>query len=167
MLALWARVLAAVPGSRLLLKAPGLQHEAERQRLLARWPGEPGQVAMQGPGSLADYLAAFAEVDIALDPFPYSGGMTTLDGLWMGVPVLTLPGEAPISRQGLSFVQTLGMACDWVARDEQDVVALAARWAGDRAGLAQVRAGLRARMAASPLCDAEGFADSLVALMRA
>lgn len=166
-LALWARVLAAVPGSRLLLKAPGLQHEAERAALRARWPGDAARLDLEGPGPLADYLAAFARVDVALDPSPYSGGMTTLDGLWMGVPVLTLPGSAPISRQGLSFVQTLGLADGWVARDADDFVRLAALRVQDRGALATLRAGLRERMAASPLCDAGRFAAGWLALLTA
>lgn len=166
-LALWARVLAAVPDSRLLLKASGLQHEAERAALLARWPGDPARLELQGPGSLADYFAAFGQVDIALDPFPHSGGMTTLDGLWMGVPVLTLPGAAPISRQGLSFLQTLGLARDWVATDADDFVRRAVCLAADRRGLAALRAGLRGRMAASPLCDADRFARDWLALVQA
>ncbi len=166
-LALWARVLEAVPGSRLLLKTSGLQHEAGRAALLARWPGDAARLDLQGPAALADYFAAFDQVDIALDPLPYSGGMTTLDGLWMGVPVLTLPGAAPISRQGLSFMQTLGLASDWVAQDENDYVRLAARWAADRAGLAALRAGLRERMAASALCDADRFAAAWLALVQA
>lgn len=157
-LALWSRVLAQVPGSRLLVKAPGLQHERERQALLDRWPGDRAQVVLEGPGGLLDYLQAFSRVDIVLDPIPYSGGMTTLDGLWMGVPVLTLPGAAPISRQGLSFLQTLGLAEDWVAADAEDFVRLAALRIQDRAGLAALRGSLRDRMRASPLCDAEAFA---------
>jgi len=166
-LALWARVLAAVPGSRLLLKAAGLQHEAGRAALGARWPGDAGQLELEGPGGLADYFAAFGRVDIALDPAPYSGGMTTLDGLWMGVPVLSLPGAAPISRQGLSFLQALDLAQDWAAADEDDYVRRAARLAADRPGLGALRAGLRERMAASPLCDAEAFAANWLALVQA
>lgn len=165
-LALWSRVLAAVPGSRLLVKAPGLQHEAVRTAWRARWPGDASQLDLEGPGALDDYLAAFGRVDVALDPFPHSGGMTTLDGLWMGVPVLTLPGPAPISRQGLSFLQTLGLADDWVAADADDVVRRAA-WVAQRPRLAALRAGLRDRMAASPLCDAGRFADDLLALLQA
>lgn len=166
-LALWARVLDAVPGSRLLLKAPGLQHEAERAALLARWPGDASRLSLEGPGPLADYLAAFGRIDIALDPFPHGGGMTTLDGLWMGVPVLTLPGPAPISRQGLGFLQTLGLADDWVARDADDFVRLAAQRMQDRAALATLRAGLRERMTASALCDAGRFAEAWLALLTA
>lgn len=166
-LGLWARVLDAVPSSRLLLKAQGLQHEAGRSALRQRWPGDASRLDLQGSGTLADYFTAFEQVDIALDPSPYSGGMTTLDGLWMGVPVLTLPGPAPISRQGLSFLQTLGLAQDWVASDANDFVRRAARLAADRAGLATLRAGLRERMAASPLCDAEAFAPDWLALVQA
>lgn len=157
-LALWSRVLAQVPGSRLLIKAPGLQHASERQALLDRWPGDRAQLVLEGPGALADYLQAFSRVDMALDPFPYSGGMTTLDGLWMGVPVLTLPGAAPISRQGLSFLQTLGLAEDWVAADAEDYVHRAGLRMQDRAGLAALRAGLRDRMRGSRLCDTDTFA---------
>ncbi|MFG6456646.1 tetratricopeptide repeat protein [Pelomonas nitida] len=166
-LALWARVLAAAPGSRLLVKAPGLQHEAERAALRARWPGDASALLLEGPASMAGYLAAFGRVDIALDPFPHSGGMTTLDGLWMGVPVLTLPGAAPISRQGLSFLQTLGLADDWVAADGPDFVRRAAARIADRQGLARLRAELRDRMAASPLCDAPRFAADLLSLLQA
>jgi len=166
-LALWVRVVEATPGSRLLFKAPGLQHAAERAALQARWPGDAARLDLEGPGPLADYLAAFGRVDIALDPFPHGGGMTTLDGLWMGVPVLTLPGPAPISRQGLSFLQTLGLAEGWVAADEDDFVRLARLWMRDRTALAALRAGLRGRMAASPLCDAARFADDLLAQLTA
>ncbi|MFG6488223.1 tetratricopeptide repeat protein [Roseateles sp. BYS78W] len=166
-LALWARVLDAAPGSRLLVKAPGLQHAAESAALCARWPGNAQRLELEGPGPLADYLAAFGRVDIALDPFPHGGGMTTLDGLWMGVPVLTLPGAATISRQGLSFMQTLGLADDWVATDADDYVRRAAARLSDRAGLAALRQSLRGRMAASPLCDAGRFADDLLAVLTA
>ncbi|KQW51545.1 MULTISPECIES: tetratricopeptide repeat protein [unclassified Roseateles] len=166
-LALWARLLDAVPHSRLLLKAPGLQHEAERAALIARWPGDAARLVLEGPGPLADYLAAFGRVDIALDPFPHGGGMTTLDGLWMGVPVLTLPGPAPISRQGLSFMQTLGLGQGWIATDEADFLRLAQARSQDRVGLAALRAGLRERMATSPLCDADRLADDLLAAMTA
>ncbi|MBA4218615.1 MAG: hypothetical protein C0460_14940 [Methylibium sp.] len=165
-LALWARVLAATPGSRLLIKAPGLQHAAEREALQRRWPGDAALLALEGPGPLHDYLQAFGRVDIALDPFPYSGGMTTLDALWMGVPVLTLPGAAPISRQGLSFLQALGLAEGWVASDADDYVGRAAASISDRAGLETLRGGLRERMAVSPLCDAGRFATEMLALLR-
>ena len=121
----------------------------------------------QQVAALADYLAAFGRVDIALDPFPHSGGMTTLDGLWMGVPVLTLPGPAPISRQGLSFLQALGLADGWVAADEADFVQRARARMQDRTELAALRAGLRGRMAESPLGDAERFAADLLSLLQA
>lgn len=162
-LALWSRVLGAVPGSRLLIKAPGLQHAAERAALLTRWPGDVSRLTLEGPGTLAEYLQAFSRVDFLLDPSPYNGGMTTLDGLWMGVPVLTLPGAAPISRQGLSFLQTLGLAGDWVALDEDDFVSRAVQRMHDREGLAALRAGLRERLLDSPLCDGDRFAQHWLA----
>lgn len=137
-----------------------------QRRRVGCWPGGR-RTACCGRRGPWRHLAAFAQVDIALDPWPHSGGITSLGGLWMGVPVLTLPGPAPISRQGLSFLQTLGLADDWVAADQADFVRRAAGRMQDRAGLAALRAGLRARLAASPLCDAGRFADQLLAVVKA
>jgi predicted O-linked N-acetylglucosamine transferase (SPINDLY family) len=111
-------------------------------------------------------LAEYAEVDVALDPFPFCGGLTTCEALWMGVPVATLPGERPASRQTLSFLTRLGLA-DLAAADEDAYVALAAGLAGDPVRLASLRAGLRPRMASSPICDAQAFVRGLEAAYRA
>jgi predicted O-linked N-acetylglucosamine transferase (SPINDLY family) len=103
-------------------------------------------------------------VDIALDTSPYSGGTTTCDALWMGVPVITEPDARSVSRSTASILSTLGLR-DWIAEPQQ-YVSLAAAKARDPAGLAQLRAGLRARMHASPLMDEVRFTRGLEAAYR-
>ena len=113
----------------------------------------------------AEYLAAYQQVDIALDPFPFSGSATTCEALWMGVPVITCPGETFASRHSLSHLSNVGLT-ETIARDLDEYVELAVALAGDLPRLAALRAGLRERMAASPLCDGQRFAANLVALLR-
>ena len=162
-LALWSRILHAVPGSSLVLQSAPLQDAAVRQSVLDRFARHgigADRLRLQPAQSRADYLAAYAQVDIALDPFPYPGGTTSLEALWMGVPVLTWPGDTTLSRQGLSILQNLGLA-DWVAQGADDYLARAVQHAGDLAALSALRQGLRDRLLASPLCDAPRFAQHL------
>jgi predicted O-linked N-acetylglucosamine transferase (SPINDLY family) len=154
-LALWAKVLHAVPGSNLLLKAPSLRDDSVQQRfaeLLAEQGIRPDRLIFRGPSGLAEMMQAYGDVDIALDPVPYNGGTTTLQALWMGVPVVTLLGENFVSRMGASFLHTLGKP-DWVAEDEASYVAAAVALAAKRVALRKGRAALRDQMMASPLCD--------------
>lgn len=166
---LWAQVLRALPDSALVLKAHALQDASVRAEVKARFVRHgvsPDQLLLQAAqADRAAYLAAYSEVDIALDPFPYPGGTTSLEALWMGVPVLTLPGASALSRQGASILHNLGLA-DWVATDAQDFVARAVGHASDLAALASVREGLRARLLQSPLCDAPRFAGHLALCLR-
>lgn len=100
--ALWARVLQAVPHSRLLLKATQFKEPLVRQRIGERFAAcgiAPERLMLEGSAPRVDYLAAYQRMDIALDPFPYTGGTTSVEGLWMGVPVLTLSGDRFLSRQ--------------------------------------------------------------------
>jgi protein O-GlcNAc transferase len=154
-LALWAKVLHAVPGSKLLLKAPSLRDDSVQQRfsaLLAEQGIGPDRLIFRGPSGLAEMMQAYGDVDIALDPVPYNGGTTTLQALWMGVPVVTLLGENFVSRMGASFLRTLGKR-DWVAEDEAGYVAAAVALAAKRVSLRKERAALRDQMMTSPLCD--------------
>ena len=164
--AVWAQVLHAVAGSQLLLKAPSLQDAGVRASLLERFAEHDiaaDRLILQGPSGLADMMQAYGGVDIALDPLPYNGGTTTLQALWMGVPVVTLAGEHFVSRMGASFLNTLGQP-DCVAGDIAEYVAIAERLAGDCHSWRENRAALRARMAASPLTDIDAWVMQLESL---
>jgi predicted O-linked N-acetylglucosamine transferase (SPINDLY family) len=106
------------------------------------------------------YMDAYRQLDLILDTFPYNGHMTTCDALWMGVPVISLAGEMPISRGGLSLLSNAGLQ-ELVAFSEDDYVRIAVGLARDLPRLATLRAGLRARMRASPLMDATRYARNL------
>jgi predicted O-linked N-acetylglucosamine transferase (SPINDLY family) len=167
-LALWARVLVAVPGSRLFLKAPQLAADTVHDALLARFQAHgigAERLILEGPSRRADYLAAYEDVDLMLDTFPYPGGTTTAEALWMGVPVLTLAGDTFLSRQGRSLLTNAGLP-EWVANDADDFVARAVARAADLDGLADLRRGLRQRLQASPLFDAPRFAAHFEAALR-
>lgn len=158
--ALWSRVLAAVPGSRLFFRAKQLQEASVRQRFVERFAAHgigADRLIPEPPAPRAEYLAAYQRVDIALDPFPYPGGTTSAESLWMGVPVLTLAGERFLSRQGVGLLMNTGLP-EWVASDPDDYLARAVMHAGDLQGLAALRAALRDRFLASPVCDAKRFA---------
>ena len=161
--ALWSRVMAAVPGSRLVLKYRGLD-EPSIQAHLARILSDQGiaadRVSYLGGGSRYEMLAGYEFVDLALDTSPYSGGISTLEALWMGVPVLTCPGTTFASRHSVSHLTNAGFS-NTIAVDSDDFVRLAVSWAGDLKRLADVRATLRERMLTSPLCNVEAFADDL------
>jgi predicted O-linked N-acetylglucosamine transferase (SPINDLY family) len=108
----------------------------------------------------ADYLAAYDAVDIALDPFPYNGGTTSLEGLWMGVPMITLRGGSVVARQGEMILQNLGLQ-DWIASTDAEYVATAVARSTDLQALAGLRQELRPRLLSSPLCDAARFSQNL------
>jgi protein O-GlcNAc transferase len=151
-LATWKRVLDATPKSRLLLfAAPGKHRDVAAAMLRAE------RVEFVGQQSLADYLRTYNRIDIALDPFPYVGGTTSCDALWMGVPVVTLGGRTAVGRGGVSLLSQLQLT-DLIARTEEDYIATATRLAGDLKWLGELRSTLRPRMLASPLCNAQDFA---------
>jgi len=115
------------------------------------------KVALLGSVAREAYLAAHSEVDLILDTFPYPGGTTTCEALWMGVPTLTLAGDTLLSRQGVSLLSASGLS-GWIAADEEEYVARAVAFASDLGRLAALRAGLRQQVLASPLFDAPRFA---------
>ena len=153
---LWAQILSRAPNSRLVVL--GVPPGRAQQDLLADF--DPTRVKIVPYVSLQDYYGWFNAVDIALDTTPYSGGTTTCDALWMGVPVLTAPAERPSSRSAASILASAGIA-DWIASSPEDYVRRAVAFAGDPALLANLRATLRARTQASPLMDEAGFAKDL------
>lgn len=168
-IALWSRVLVAVPGSRLFLKAAQLDAAATREVVNAQFEShgiQAERLLFEGATPRAAYLEAYHRVDIALDPFPYPGGTTSVEGLWLGVPMLTLSGHRPLARQGVSILHNLGLA-DWIATDPDDFIARAVRYASDLHALSALRTTLRARLLDSPLCDAPRFANHLHAALTA
>ena len=167
-LALWSQVMAAVPGSRLLLRYHVLEDPTACAHLRDRMAAAgivPAHVAFAGKASYREVLAAYGRVDIALDTLPYSGTMTTLEALWMGVPVVTLAGDRMAARQSAAHLTTAGLS-ELVAHDRDGYVAVAVALAADRDRLASMRAGMRARLQASPLCDAAGLSRDLEAAFR-
>lgn len=167
-LAAWAAIFGRVPGARLLMKTKALSCP----ETAALWRGrladagiDPDRVTMVGATSSLDHMRWCASVDVALDPFPFSGSTTTLETLWMGVPVVTLPGETFSSRHSLAFLTVAGVeGC--IAADAADYVERAVGWAADPQRLAELRRTLRTRMAAGPLCDGEKLAAALAAELR-
>jgi predicted O-linked N-acetylglucosamine transferase (SPINDLY family) len=165
--AAWARVLLAVAGSRLILRwatfADAAFAESIRRQFAAHGVAAD-RLILRGRIGHRQLLDAYAEIDIALDPFPFAGGHTSCEALWMGVPVVTLPGTRPVSRQTYCFLANIGLT-ELAATDEADYVAKAVRLAGDAPRLAELRQSLRSRMAASPLMDAAAFARAFEALL--
>lgn len=160
-IALWSQVLAAVPGSRLTLKALALADRKLCEALAARFASrgiDPARLEFLPPTkSQNDHLAKYHAVDVGLDPFPYHGTTTTCDAMFMGVPVVSLAGDRHASRVGVSLLNAVGLG-DLVGETPEQFVQIATTLAQDRARLADLRTTLRDRMLASPLCDATGFA---------
>jgi predicted O-linked N-acetylglucosamine transferase (SPINDLY family) len=166
--AVWAAILRAAPSARLVMKYRGMGDATVKQRyldLFAAQEVDPNRLDLRPWGSYADYLATYQEVDLALDPFPFSGSTVTCESLWMGVPVLTCPGATFASRHSLTHLSNLGLT-ETIARDVPDYLNLAVSWAGDLPRLAALRSGLRERMAASPLCDGKRFATNVASLLK-
>jgi predicted O-linked N-acetylglucosamine transferase (SPINDLY family) len=163
-IALWARVLAALPDSRLLVRARGMYGPLEMAIVTERLAGagvSPERVTLMGRlRSRNEHLALYGEGDIALDTTPYCGGTTTAEALWMGVPVVTLPGERMVSRMSASMLTSAGLE-ELIARDADDFVRIAVELAQDAPRRARLRRELRPRLAASPLCDGPGLAREM------
>jgi len=159
----WAQVLHAVPGARLILKWRTFNDEAFRQKVAQAFVDRgiaADRIELRGPSFHADLLKEYADIDIALDPFPFTGGLTSCEALWMGVPVVTWPQSRAVSRQTYAFLNQIGLP-ELAAQDAHDYVRIAVELANDRARLADLRATLRNRMRASPLMDVAGFTRTL------
>ena len=160
---LWARVVQSVPQSRLLLKTSQLADAAVCQAVRERFAGhgiEADRLVLEGPSPRADLLASYNRVDIALDPYPYGGGTTTAEALWMGAPVVTLRGGTWTGRVSESILSTVGLS-DLVAGSQEAYVDLAAKLAADQDRRAALHATLRSRLEESPFCDGAGFTRQL------
>ena len=167
----WAAILGKIPGSRLILQAklfadPGTI--GYFRGLFEAVGIESNRVDMRPYSHGNQHFNTYQEIDIALDPFPYCGGATTCDALWMGVPVVTLASHRSVGRMGVSMLQNLGRP-EWIAADHTEYVRIATGLASDLTALNQVRLGLRPQVLSSPLRDEPGFArnfgDTLVQML--
>jgi predicted O-linked N-acetylglucosamine transferase (SPINDLY family) len=165
----WAELLSRMPAARLVLKGlpftdtstQALYHARFRQRGVP-----PQRITLWGrTADRSTHLAHYREIDIALDPFPYNGTTTTCEALWMGVPTVTLSGDRHSGRVGASLLTSVGLT-ELIAHDVEEYIAIAVRLANDRARLVDLSRSLRRQMAASPLCDAHGFARKIEAVYR-
>ena len=162
----WSRILARLPGTRLFLKNATLGGEANREFLARRFEQRGvarDRIAMEGAAEHFDYLAAYGRVDVALDTFPYTGGTTTSEALWQGVPVLTFRGDRWAARQSTSILRAAGLS-EFVAENLDDYVerAVALAQAPDAPRrLAELRRGMRSQLAHSSLCDTAAFARNM------
>jgi protein O-GlcNAc transferase len=170
LLRMWAGVLRAVPGARLVLKNRGLDHARARAwigSVMDREGIDPARVELIGwLASAESHWAAYGRIDVALDTYPYHGTTTTAEALWMGVPVVSRVGETHASRVGLSLLTAAGLG-DLAVEGEQAFVDAARRLAADRARRAELRAGLRGRLRGSALMDGAGLARGLEGVYRA
>lgn len=166
---LWTAALNRVPNARLLLKSRYIGSTETREVILDRFRRAGADLSRidfaSGSERQDDHLSHYGAVDIALDSFPYGGMTTTCEALWMGVPVVSLTGDRTCARYGNSVLNAVGLG-ELVATDPDQFGEIAARLAGDLDRLARLRAGLRERMARSPLCDGPGFARAVEAAYR-
>jgi predicted O-linked N-acetylglucosamine transferase (SPINDLY family) len=162
----WAKVLKAVPRSRLVLlagRSPSAARRTTERFTQLGVASDRLELVYRLPAN--EYFEAYQPIDLALDPFPFNGGVTTCDALWMGVPALTVAGKDYRSRQGVSLLNNLGLP-EFVADSPEKLVELAATWSDQRESLADLRASLREMMEASPLTQAEKYVRNLEAAYR-
>jgi predicted O-linked N-acetylglucosamine transferase (SPINDLY family) len=164
-LAAWSQLLQVLPQARLLLHAQDGSHRDRVRSYFANQGIAADRVSFVGRVPLTEYMRLYQEVDVALDPFPYGGGTTTCDALWMGVPVISWAGSTAVSRSGLSILSNVGLA-ELVAFDGEQYVQRALELAQDLPRLSVLRASLRQRMQNSPLMDAPRFARNVEAAYR-
>lgn len=165
-ISLWSRVLLAVPNSRILLKSKSFIDESVKTDFVERFRCfgvTQDRIELRCKSPHAEMLAEYGDMDISLDTFPYNGGATTCEALWMGVPVVTLSGGTPISRQSKSYLYTIGYP-EWVADTAEDFVRIAALLADDTDALQNIRMGLRNKVNVSPLCNGKQFTTNLEAV---
>lgn len=168
-LALWSRVMTAVPDSRLVMRGGGFNQTGYRKRFVERLQRvgiDSKRVTIERMAPRDKFLDIYSRIDIALDPFPYSGITTTAEAMWAGVPVLALEGNSMVWRMGGCFVKACGLS-DWVADSEDDYVRRAVNFSSDTVKLAALRTHQRAQVLASPLFDADDFATHFEQAMRA
>ena len=167
--AVWAEILTAVEGSKLLLRTTQLKSPEVRkttEERFARHGVAADRLILMEPGDRNQALATYGKIDIALDTFPYTGGTTTAEALWMGAPVVTLRGDRFSARMGVGMLCNAGLP-DWVADSPADYVAKAVAFASDHPAIGRLRQDLQANLAQRPLFNAEDFAKDLAQAFQA
>lgn len=168
-IAAWARILTALPQARLIMKSLRFIDSSRRDHFLARFAANgipPERIELRAPQpDMMDHLNSYAEIDIALDPFPYNGTTTTCEAMWMGVPMISLIGDRHAARVGFDLLSQVGLA-EFAAPDVESYIAKAIALASDLPQLAGRRQELRERMRTSPLCDAPRFARAFESGLR-
>jgi predicted O-linked N-acetylglucosamine transferase (SPINDLY family) len=160
---LWVKVLRAVPNSRLLVKAHELDRRHAVEATAARFAArgiDASRLLLEGGSPRKEYLAVLNRIDIVLSPFPYPGGTTTAEALWMGVPVVAMKGQRFLGHICESVLHVAGFG-DWICTNEASYIEKVRELTADADALASLRAQLRERVLASPLCDARRFARNL------
>lgn len=163
-LTLWAEVLKNAPQAKLRWQTGSFKDAEVKETTIQRFSQlgiQAKQLELIGSVSRSDYFKTYHEIDFLLDCFPFSGCTTTCEGLWMGVPTLTMPGNSMVSRQGASFMTAVGLA-NWVAKDQKEFVEKAIGFVSDLQQLSITRQQLRANMMASLVGDGQRFANNLV-----
>jgi predicted O-linked N-acetylglucosamine transferase (SPINDLY family) len=163
----WSGLLAATPGSRLVLKSATYRDEEVCQALLAEFARngvDPARIEIRAGSSHANMLAEYGDIDVALDTFPFTGGITSCEALWMGVPVVTLIGQTPVSRMTLSFLTEIDLE-EFAASNPDEYIAIARRLAECGNLRTDLRKDMRERIAQSHLGDARAFTAALESLL--
>jgi len=164
-IALWSELLKRVPDAVLVLNSKPFAEAASRQQFEARFAANgigAERLKLIYTSPQPKTWAYYNEIDIALDPFPHNAGTTTIEALWMGVPVISKADRPTVGRFGASILGALDMS-DWVAETPEQYVEIAARWAHDLDGLAALRQNLRPRFQASALSDGPGLVKAIEA----
>jgi protein O-GlcNAc transferase len=164
----WVEILRRLPTARLILKTHQLSDRSTADGFRTAFTTRglaSDRIELRGSSDHRTFMGQYGDVDIVLDPFPYSGGLTTCEALWMGVPTITLPGEIFASRHSLSHMSNVGLG-DWMAGSIEEYIGMAIARASNPGALAELRAGLREKMRRSPLCDAPRFGRNLGAALR-
>ncbi|MEX0944418.1 MAG: FkbM family methyltransferase, partial [Balneolaceae bacterium] len=163
LLGVWAEIMKKVPNSKLFLKSKqyGNKVYVERiQTIMDKYGIEPERLIFEGLSPHAELLQTYNRIDIALDPWPYSGGLTTCEAMWMGIPVITKPGDTFAGRHSATHVFNAGFK-EWICNNWDEYIHQSVLLASDPVTLSDLRKGLRDRVASSPLCDSDRYAAHL------